>query len=205
MSRTQLRQQLRQQRRALDEDTREWAALELAERISGLREFNSARKIAFYLPNDGEIDPTPLMMIAWRRNKSIYLPVLGSSRNYRLYFAPYCPGDPLLPNRFGIPEPVGQSLSNGRDLDLVLTPLVGFDERGNRLGMGGGFYDRSFAFLRQRKIWRQPKLIGLAYELQRVPSLQAQCWDVPMAAIATEDRVYRPDRAISKPALIRSA
>jgi 5-formyltetrahydrofolate cyclo-ligase len=192
MTPAQLRKQLRQQRRALDDDTRRAASLRLAALLARQRVFQAARHIAFYLANDGELDPAPLMEIAWRRRKTVYLPVLETSRVARLLFAPYRPGDALRLNRFGIPEPDTRRLTNGRHLDLVLMPLVGFDEHGNRLGMGGGFYDRSFAYLRHRRYWRQPKLIGLAYELQRVERLEARDWDVPMSMVVTEARIYRP-------------
>lgn len=200
MTRAQLRKALRRQRRALDPDAREHAALAIIERIRHLREFYAARRIAFYLPNDGEIDTTPLIETAWRRRKAVYLPVLEPSKENRLLFAPYRPGDGLAANEFGIPEPDvhPRDLVSGRNLDLVLTPLVGFDTRGNRLGMGGGFYDRSFAYLRLRRHWLQPKLVGLAYELQRVDALDGQDWDVPLTAIVTETTIYRPTRASNR-------
>jgi 5-formyltetrahydrofolate cyclo-ligase len=71
-------------------------------------------------------------------------------------------------------------------LDLVLTPLVGFDHKGNRLGMGGGYYDRSFAFLLRRQNWKKPRLVGLAYDFQQLDKLPAKNWDVPLTAVATD-------------------
>jgi 5-formyltetrahydrofolate cyclo-ligase len=75
-------------------------------------------------------------------------------------------------------------------LDLVLTPLVAFDAQGHRLGMGGGFYDRSFAYLLRHSRWLRPRLIGLAYDFQRQTRLPHQPWDVPLHAIATDHRLY---------------
>jgi 5-formyltetrahydrofolate cyclo-ligase len=106
----------------------------------------------------------------------------------------------LLPNHFSIPEPVsrGRGMVKLSRLDLVLTPLVGFDAQGNRLGMGGGFYDRSFAFLRRRQSWRKPRLLGLAFDLQEVNAqtgdqteggLARQAWDVPLDGVVTESGV----------------
>ena len=76
-----------------------------------------------------------------------------------------------------------------RRLDLVLMPLVGFDSTGSRLGMGGGFYDRSFAFLRRRQKWRKPNLIGAAFDCQKVEQIDGQSWDVPLSGVMTESGV----------------
>jgi len=155
------------------------------------RLFRSAKHIACYLPNDAELDPTGVMTKAWSMGKTVYLPVPSIHHHNHLHFLPYAPGDTLLPNRFGIPEPVsrGRSMMKLTRLDLVLTPLVGFDAQGGRLGMGGGFYDRSFAFLRRRQCWRKPRLLGVAFDQQEVdPSsgLQQQAWDVPLNGVVTE-------------------
>jgi len=152
------------------------------------RLFRSAQHVAAYLPNDGELDPSPLMGLAWAMGKRVYLPVLSHLRSDHLLFAPYAPGDVLRKNRFGIPEPVVslRHMIDVKALDLVLTPLVAFDEQGSRLGMGGGFYDRSFAFLRRRRHWLKPHLVGMAYDFQRVGSLPRQPWDVPLQGVVTE-------------------
>jgi 5-formyltetrahydrofolate cyclo-ligase len=170
------------------------------------RLFRSARHIACYLPSDAELDPTAVMTKAWAMGKIVYLPVLSIHHHNHLHFLPYAPGDELLPNRFGIPEPVsrGRGMVKLSHLDLVLTPLVGFDRQGNRLGMGGGFYDRSFAFLRRRQSWRKPRLLGLAFDLQEVNSQMAdqaggglarQAWDVPLDGVVTESGVKIVRRA----------
>ncbi len=121
-----------------------------------------------------------------------YLPVLHPFRPGRLWFARYRPVDPMRPNRFGIQEPQrrGRQLCPAHGLDLVLLPLVGFDTHCNRIGMGGGFYDRSFAFLLRRRYWRRPLLIGLAHECQRVDAIERQPWDVPLDAVVTERGIY---------------
>jgi len=100
----------------------------------------------------------------------------------------------LEPNFYGIPEPRPIELIDPRTLDLVLTPLVAFDGSGHRIGMGGGYYDRSFAFLRRRRYWRKPHLLGLAYELQKLPAIIPNDWDIPLDAVATEARIYRATR-----------
>jgi 5-formyltetrahydrofolate cyclo-ligase len=151
-----------------------------------------ARRIACYLANDGEIDPGPAMGLLRRGGRRILLPVLHGET---LWFLPYHPETPLARNRFGIPEPAVSARRRcpARNLDVVLVPLVAFDAAGNRLGMGGGFYDRTFAYLRNRAVWKRPLLIGVAYEFQRLDALPSQAWDIPMHGIATEKRLYRFD------------
>ena len=149
-----------------------------------------SRHIAAYLPNDGEIDPLPLMGGLWSMGKTLYLPVLNPIAAHQLWFARYREGDELVTNRYGILEPRQRQLVNPRFLDLVLTPLVAFDTDCNRLGMGGGYYDTSFAFLRNRHCWIRPRLLGLAYELQKCPRLQVNDWDIPLHAVITEERTY---------------
>ena len=78
-----------------------------------------------------------------------------------------------------------------RSLDLILVPLVAFDANGQRVGMGGGFYDRTLGKARINSTWKRPYLIGIAHELQRVPAIAVQPWDVQMDAVVTEAGVYR--------------
>ena len=138
------------------------------------------------------MDPAPLLGRAWDMGKQIYLPVLVGHPHDRLLFAPYHAGASMKPNRFGIPEPEvpREALLSPHLLDLALTPLVAFDASGTRLGMGGGFYDRTFAFLRHPSHLPKPRLLGLAYELQKVDALPRQSWDVPVDAVATEAALY---------------
>lgn len=189
-----LRQSLRQARRAMDLREHAQRSSEAAFHLTQHRLFHSAQHIACYLPSDAELDPTSMMAKAWAMGKTVYLPVLSIHHHNHLHFLPYTAGDKLQPNRFGIPEPVGRGrgMIKLTQLDLVLTPLVGFDAQGNRLGMGGGFYDRSFAFLRRRQSWRKPRLLGVAFDLQEVsqPSgLSRQAWDVPLDGVVTESGV----------------
>jgi 5-formyltetrahydrofolate cyclo-ligase len=149
-----------------------------------------SRRIAAYLAVDGEMDPLPLMHQLWSLGKTLYLPVLVPFDDQRLWFARFEPGDTLVFNRYGIPEPVRRRLIKLSALDLVLTPLVAFDTRGHRVGMGGGFYDRSFAFLQRRSHWKQPRMLGIAYEFQKQRAIKSSRQDVPLDAIATEVALY---------------
>jgi 5-formyltetrahydrofolate cyclo-ligase len=186
-----LRQQLRTQRRSLNEHEQFRLSDRAIAHLARHRAFHAAQHIACYLSNDGEVDISPLIDQAWAMGKTVYLPVLSTNRRNHLHFLPYRAGDELLLNRFGIPEPVvrRRRVVDPMRLDLVLMPLVGFDSWGNRLGMGGGFYDRSFAFLRKRRCWFKPRLLGVAYDFQEVAALSQNSWDVPLNGVVTETGV----------------
>ena len=183
-----LRREMRRRRRALGAPQRRAAARALARRLAGSRWFVNSRTIAVYLSNDGEIDLFPLVERAWAMGKRTYLPRLFGPR---LWFLPFHAGSALAPNRFSIPEPAEAPRRRIRPmfLDLVLFPLVAFDRSGNRLGMGAGFYDKTFEAVLRRTAWPGPKRIGVAYEMQMVDSLPAAGWDVPLDAIVTERAV----------------
>lgn len=187
-SRQQLRKQLRQRRCALGRGERRRASRKLARQLRRLSIWIDARHVAGYWPADGEIDVRPALAEAHRRGAHTYLPlVLGTDLPLR--FRAWHPGVRLRRNRFGIPEPaMGPSLPQANRLDAVLVPLVGFDRRGNRLGMGGGFYDRTFAGQ------RRPALIGVAFDCQRVLRLATHWWDVPLSAVVTERGIIRRPR-----------
>ena len=192
--RNKIRQTMRERRRALNSAEKNRASLALCEHLAASRLFMNSQRIAFYLPNDGEIDLSPLIDYAWQVQKQCYLPVLSLRHSQRLWFLPYSPQTTLVSNRFDIPEPVHRNRERrfkALGLDLILMPLVAFDNQGNRLGMGGGFYDRTLSFLNYRQIWLSPRLIGTAYHFQHQTSLPYQAWDVPMHGVATENGVLR--------------
>ncbi|TLX65008.1 5-formyltetrahydrofolate cyclo-ligase [Stutzerimonas nosocomialis] len=193
LSRPALRRHLRQLRRDLSPAQQRQASLRLYRQLAQHPLFRRARHIALYLPNDGEIDPRPLLREAQRRGKATYLPVLDPWPRTRMVFQRIAPGERLRCNRFRILEP-HRAPARQRPLwtlDLVMMPLVGFDERGGRLGMGGGFYDRSLAYRRLRKNCHKPTLLGLAHECQKVDRLPLASWDVPMTATVTDQGWYR--------------
>ncbi len=187
-ARSDQRKQLRAQRRALTESERQERSASVCRELARQPEFRTSKRIAAYLPTDGEVETAALIELAGNMGKQVYLPVLIPYRGNRLWFARYEPGMRLVRNRFGIPEPetVHRQRIAPYALDLVLAPLVGFDHKGHRLGMGGGYYDRSFAYLLRREHWRRPHLIGLAYDFQQLPQLPAHSWDVPLTAVVTD-------------------
>ncbi|MDQ2076143.1 5-formyltetrahydrofolate cyclo-ligase [Marinimicrobium sp. ABcell2] len=189
----QMRRQMRARRRRLSPGQQRRAAHRLAKLLVRFPAFVRSRHIALYLPNDGEIDPRPLARLAWRMGKRCYLPVLHPLKARQLAFVRFKPDTRLFPNRFGIPEP-----AFGRNqwlaphyLDLVLLPLVAFDRAGGRLGMGGGFYDSTFAFKRQKR-WgphRKPQLMGLAHSCQETKEVVRENWDLPLSAVVTDHEI----------------
>ncbi len=185
-----VRKRIRAARRSLSAEIRALAAAQLCERVSGLAAFVSARRIGAFIAFDGEMDPAQVVDQAWSLGRQVYLPIIGGDQLLR--FARYEMDTPLTPNRFGIPEPSpgsGEILAPS-DLDLVLTPLVAFDRKAHRIGMGGGFYDRSFSFVNDKPSRRRPIMLGVAYEIQRVEHIEENPWDVPLDGISTEQALY---------------
>jgi 5-formyltetrahydrofolate cyclo-ligase len=188
MDKSQLRRRMRKTRRSLDETTRFELSARCCEALRGSRFYRRATNIACYIPFDGEASPQPLMAQAAADGKSVYLPLVGSRRLQPLRFAHVDATTELRHNRYGIPEPdpADARLIDPRRLDLVVVPLVAFDKTGNRLGMGSGYYDRTFHFLAHRRFWLKPRLVGIAFDVQQVSTLRPSAWDIPLAAVATE-------------------
>lgn len=183
--RARLRSELRSQRRAIPAPQRIAAADALADRLLSLAFAPESGYVAGYWAMDGEI-----ALHSWQvrlpRTLVYCLPVLHADNQLR--FAPWRPGDALVTNRFGIPEPDVEPASAllPEALSLVVMPLVGFDGDGRRLGMGGGWYDRSFAF--RNASMPPPWLVGVGFDAQRVDRLATEAWDVSPDAICTESR-----------------
>ena len=181
--RAALRATLRDRRRGLAAPERIAAAEQLALRLAALPFMPRSGFVAGYWATDGEI-----ALHAWqlglRAGVDYCLPVLHE--NGRLRFAAWRPGAPLVSNRFGIPEPEvdEDALLPGDAMGLVVMPLVGFDAAGQRLGMGAGWYDRTFAF--RHGTSAAPWLVGAAFAAQQDGALAAESWDVPMDALCTE-------------------
>ena len=188
-----LRARMRKARRSLSPTQRAAAAEACALLARTLPALRHADCIAGYMAHRGELSCEPIIEWALRRDIDILLPVV-TGRHMR--WAPYRPGDALVSNRWGISEPErhpGRWVS-ARLPSVVLTPLTAFDARGNRLGQGGGYYDRAFAFRRNTRHWLRPRLVGLAYEFQRVDELEVKHTDVPLDAVITERKIHEFQR-----------
>jgi 5-formyltetrahydrofolate cyclo-ligase len=187
--RAPLRRAMRERRLALDAPARIAAAQRLAEHFLAAPDaFGQPGYVAGYWAMGGEM-PLHVLQMRLFPGQVWCLPCVQDDGS--LAFAPWRMGDPLVSNRFGIPEPdvAPTSLLAPADLSLVLVPLLAFDDAGNRLGTGGGFYDRSFAF--RRGAVAPPRLVGVGYGFQRVPALAHEAWDVPLDHALTDDGSLR--------------
>ena len=138
-----LRKLIRQNRRILDQSRQHCAASIITKTVATRLFFRRAARVAFYMPFDGELSPIELCSLSFDMGKQCYLPRVTGSK---LTFQRYIPNStPMRENRFNIPEPVTQQSISPKILDVVFMPLVAFDRSGNRLGMGKGYYDNTFA------------------------------------------------------------
>lgn len=188
-----IRQRICAQRKNLSPTRRQEASLQIAQQLQEITIFQEADHIAAYLPIHGECDPTALIIAAWQHHKSCYLPCVLNGKHLHLEFRYYTLKTRLSANRYHILEPKTAPLVSLQTLDVVLVPLVAFDSDCHRIGMGGGFYDRTFsgkiaAAKHKKKQW--PYLIGLAYEFQRVEDIIPQPWDVDLDIVITEQKIY---------------
>lgn len=189
--RAALRRQMRHARATLSESARAAAARKVAKLLYNHRLLRPGRRIGVYLALRSEVDLSQLIRQARDVGCRLFVPRLLNERTRRMQFVPLVSGAPLKPNRIGVAEPYKpQQPIPARQLDCVLVPLLAFDRSGRRLGMGAGFYDRHFRFLRQRNGWRRPRLYGVAFELQRTDTLPEEPWDVPLDGVVTEHRLY---------------
>lgn len=184
-----LRSLLRKQRRELPIEKQTHAAKLVTQNVLQLPLYQSSQHIAYYLADEGELDPQSIIKYAEQAGKSGYLPVMSAKHEIR--FFSYQTGDALVQNDYGILEPdqSAQTPIEASELDLVFMPLVAFNKQCDRLGRGGGYYDRSFSFLKDSSI-KKPRLIGLAYEFQRQDALITEEWDVRLDHVATESDIY---------------
>ncbi len=184
------RQQLRAMRRSLSIVEQRSAGTGLVSNLRRETFFMRAKRVAIYLANDGEIDPEQLLSSALKSGKQCFLPLLHPMKTNSLCFIEYTNKSKLVANKFGILEPLYNSakLAPPWSLDIIFMPLVGFDRQGNRLGMGGGYYDRTLAFMAQQKKLK-PTLVGLAHSCQEVELVSQQSWDIPLHLIATDREI----------------
>lgn len=188
-TRQELRNSLRQKRRALSQQDQNSAASKVAQQLRQLPQFKNSHNIAAYIASDGELDLQPSIELILATQKICYLPRVIDAAG--MEFRGFQRDSKLVDNRFGIPEPSEESPHiAAEDLDLVLLPLVGFCRNGGRLGMGGGFYDRCFAFKAEQNS-HKPELIGIAHSLQELAELPVESWDIPLSGILT-DQGYIP-------------
>ncbi|MCK9780526.1 5-formyltetrahydrofolate cyclo-ligase [Proteus vulgaris] len=186
--RDEIRKAIRQKRRLLTLNEQQQAANKLCEHVLSHPKIKQAQTIALFLSFDGEIDTSPLISQLWALNKQVCLPVLHPFHRHHLLFLRYTPSTMLVKNRFNISEPplnVNRVIPISH-IDVIFTPLVAFDAQGQRLGMGGGFYDRTLENWQQKSFYP----MGLAHTCQQVGSLPTANWDVPLPEIITPEKIW---------------
>jgi 5-formyltetrahydrofolate cyclo-ligase len=186
--RIEMRRDLRARRANLSANERRMAAHKIAAHIAGTRWLHGARPVGMYVSVGYEAPTSQLRALARSRHCPVYLPRIADHRQQQMVFALES-STPLIANRYGIPEPAGGKAIRAAALSVVFLPLLGFDCRGTRLGSGGGYYDRLFAFRRRRIQWHRPLLVGVAYRCQQVPHIQPADHDVPLDALVSEDGI----------------
>ena len=163
---------------------RDIASEKIAEKVIHAPWFQRAEHIACYLPTPEEVNTWTVIARAWRMKKRIFVPVI--EKKHQMHFQEINAETELQTNQFGIPEPKHGDFVTARMLDVVLTPVVAFDESNHRVGMGGGYYDRTFSFLKNRKFLFHPRLIGLAFACQKVERISPNPWDIRLFSTITD-------------------
>ncbi len=187
-----LREKALAARRSLPPSYRQVASKKIAATIIDLVAFQSATRIGIFLPMPDEVDVRPIIERAWLQNAQVFVPyIVGKQKP--LKFLAYERNAKLTPNRSGIaePDPATTVDIGPAELDFVVTPLVAFDRSRSRIGMGAGYYDRTFAFL-QNATASKPFLCGAAFAIQEVVAISAESWDIPLHQIVTESETFGP-------------
>jgi len=179
------RRDARTARAALDASERFQASEKIAEIVIHSPWFRRGKYVACYLPTDEEVDTWSIIECAWRMKKRVFAPLV--EKNFALQFCELTADSKLIFNQYGLPEPQDGEIIEPRALDIVITPVVAFDDDGNRIGMGGGYFDRTFSFLRNRRFLFHPKLIGVAFSCQRVEKIAPNPWDIRVFRLIHEN------------------
>lgn len=198
INRQSIRRDIRHKRAALSENEQQLAARKLQTKLSAYSQIKQAKSIAVYLANDGELDLFPFIDWCWQENKNVYLPVIHPFSPGNLLFLHYTKLTIMTTNKYGICEPKldVRTLKHVNEIDVMCTPLVAFDDKGNRLGMGGGFYDRTleqwYKTSTIQNLPVKPFPIGIAHDCQRVEFIPSEEWDIPLPQIITPQITLSP-------------
>ncbi|CAB0151891.1 5-formyltetrahydrofolate cyclo-ligase [Pseudidiomarina piscicola] len=191
MDRQQLRKHLLKQRQALTSQQRNHGAAQVLAHLSQLPELQRPRRLASYHSVRAELPTAAINTSLQQQGHQLALPVLHPVNTNHLLFLHVHAGTCWQNNSYGIPEPrlACTDIVPLAELTLLLVPLVGFDNNGNRMGMGGGFYDRTLA------AWHAGQLphlhpIGLAFDCQHVERLPNEAWDVPLPRVITPAKIW---------------
>ena len=179
-----LRLDARAARRSMSSAERSRASRRITDYFLNSRYFLANDTIACYLSTWDEVDTSAIIQRAWSAKKRVFLPVIAAHGEMR--FHETLPDTEMAMNHFGLWQPLSVKPIDASELDVVVTPLVAFDSERNRIGMGGGYFDRTFSFLGGRRHWLRPKLIGIAFGCQKVEKIPPNPWDIPVFRVFTE-------------------
>ncbi len=180
-----LRQLLQQRRAALSPAERQEQTHIITERLLTSDIFHNSQHIAVYIALPNEVGTTAIIKTIWQHQKQCYVPRMTPPN--QLDFLLYEHQDELTPNKWGILEPKKTQVHDAQTLDLALLPMVGYTDNHYRLGMGAGYYDRTFAFLNTTPRPSRPILIGLAFACQYTDQFKPQAWDVQLDQVITSE------------------
>jgi len=185
-----LRARIKEKRKQLSDESLKLIGNDILKNIQASISFEDHQKISTYFSVNNEVDTSELNNYLWRINKDVFLPKIKQDT---LVFSGYNKDLKLSLNNYGIPEPdhIDENLIEAAQCDLMFIPLVAFDSNCNRIGMGGGYYDKTLAFKKGSASKNKTLLVGLAYEFQKIDSIEKNAWDIPMDAIITEDKTYK--------------
>ena len=183
-SQKEIRQAAHNARAALSVEERDVRSRLIREKVIAASWFRHAEYIACYLPSADEVNTWEIIARAWAMKKRVFAPIIGKTSH--MQFQEITAKTELQRNRFGLFEPNDGEMVSARMLDVVLAPLVAFDNKNNRVGMGGGYFDRTFSFLKHRNAWTRPKIIGLAFACQKVEEISPNPWDIRLFCVVTD-------------------
>ena len=185
-----LRARIKEKRKQLSDESLKLIGNDILKNIQASISFDDYQKISTYFSVNNEADTSELNNYLWSINKDVFLPKIKQDT---LVFSGYNKDQKLSLNNYGIPEPdhIDENLIEAAQCDLMFIPLVAFDSKCNRIGMGGGYYDKTLAFKKGGEFKNKTLLVGLAYEFQKIDSIEKNAWDIPMDAIITEDKTYK--------------
>lgn len=181
-----LREQARSARREMSDESRARASEIIASKFASSRHFFASTLIGCYLPMHDEVDTKNIIQRAWRANKRIFVPIVRNKQE--IFFRELTPNTTLRRNELMIWEPTSGTYIDAKNLQVVVTPTVAFDNKNHRIGMGGGYYDRCFSYLQRRRFWRKPKLVGIAFKCQKVSEITPNTWDVALSTVLHEKK-----------------
>lgn len=189
--RKSIRQSIRAKRNALPSLFQQQASASLVSELTNIKKIREATKIAIYLTNDSELNTTPFIQWCWKNHIETYLPVIHPFCKGHLLFILYHQQTSMVENQYGILEPKlnVQNVIPPQNIDIIFTPLVAFDNQGSRLGMGGGYYDRTLAALNNFTV--SPHIIGLAHDCQQVEAVPTESWDIPIPEVITPSKHFK--------------